>query len=77
MCILEPMAPAMMFANVVFPSPGGPLRRIWSRTSLRIFAAVTMSISRSLIFSCPQNSLKTGGRRERSKGVAGASVVRV
>ena len=44
--ILPPIAVARMCASVVFPSPGGPLKRIWSSTSSRCLAASTISSRR-------------------------------
>lgn len=73
----QPTAFAIILASVVFPRPGGPLNRMWSSTSSRCLAASTISIRRSLIFSWPQNSLKAGGLRDKSKAEEGASVVRV
>ena len=61
-----PAAPEMMLARVVLPSPGGPERRTCSRTSSRCWAASTMRVRRSLILSCPWNSLNAGGRRDCS-----------
>ena len=53
---------AMMFANVVLPSPGGPCSSTWSSESPRIRAA-WMKIRRlSTIFSCPAKLSSSRGR---------------
>src|SRR5205809_1891898 len=65
--MLVPIAFAIMFASVVFPSPGGPLNKMCSSTSPRFFAASTKSSRRSQTFTCPVNSLNIGGRSDTSK----------
>ena len=62
-----PSSLAMMFDNVVFPSPGGPCRRVWSRGSPRIRAASTKTFRFSTTFFCPVKSEKESGRSAFSK----------
>src|SRR6266851_1714749 len=64
--MLTPRSRAMIWASEVLPSPGGPEKSTWSRTSPRWRAA---SIDMPRIFrvrSCPTNSPSMRGRNERS-----------
>ena len=64
--MFTPISLAMMPERVVFPSPGGPWRRTWSRGSFRSLAA-SMKMDRfSLAFSWPMYSARVLGRREPS-----------
>src|SRR5512136_937539 len=56
----------MMYASVVFPRPGGPYRRTWSRTSFLCLAASIKMERLALIFSCPTYSTSLLGRKELS-----------
>ena len=49
---------AIIWANVVFPKPGGPYSKIWSIGSLRAFAADINTDKLLVIFSCPIKSFK-------------------
>src|SRR6185312_3568490 len=69
--ILAHMAFAMMFAMVVLPRPGGPLRRRWSMASPRCLAAATVISRRSLTLAWPVNSEKSDGRNVISNAASG------
>src|SRR3954449_513712 len=68
--ILKPtsISLATMPAKVVFPSPGGPAKRVWSTGSPR-FRAAPRRISRcSRTSGWPSNSARRLGRRPTSSG---------
>ena len=58
-----PSSLAMMFESVVFPSPGGPCKSVWSSGSPRYFAASTNTRKFSTTFCCPLKSSKARGRK--------------
>ena len=57
-----PSSLAIMFERVVFPSPGGPCSRTWSRASPRILAALTKILRFSTILLWPLKSSNSNGR---------------
>ncbi len=57
-----PSSLATMFDSVVFPSPGGPWSRVWSRASPRRRAACTNTRRLDMIFSWPLKSSNASGR---------------
>src|SRR4051794_26270236 len=61
-----PSSSRTMCARLVFPRPGGPTSRTWSRASSRAFAAVRAIASWSLMRSCPTNSARRRGRSDCS-----------
>ncbi len=64
--IATPSSEATICASVVFPSPGGPENRIWSRGSSRCLAAVIKICNCSFNSVCPTNSSNVSGRICRS-----------
>ena len=62
-----PISPAMMCARVVFPSPGGPLKRRCSRGSLLLMAASIAIFNVSTMRSCPMYSPSRRGLKERNR----------
>ena len=61
--MFTPISLAMMPERVVFPSPGGPWSRTWSRGSLRSLAASMKTERFSLAFFWPMYSASVRGRR--------------
>jgi hypothetical protein len=53
---LTPISFAIISARQVFPSPGGPESRTWSRGSFLFFAESINMDRFSIIFFCPINS---------------------
>ncbi len=53
-------------ASVVFPRPGGPQKRIWSRGSFLWFAALMNILRFALILFWPTNSAKDLGLKFKS-----------
>src|SRR2546422_837634 len=74
-----PSSRAMSSASVVFPRPGGPKNSVWSRGSLRCFAASIAIWSDSLTLAWPTNSSSREGRNAasvtRSSGSASGVVI--
>ena len=62
-----PSSLAMILDRVVFPNPGGPCKRVWSRDSPLILAAETKIWRFSTTLSCPLKSSKSNGRSATSK----------
>src|SRR5690606_17025450 len=60
--IPTPSSLARIWAKVVFPSPGGPWKRVWSKASPRWFAAWTKIFRFSNTWACPVKSSKLMGR---------------
>ena len=52
---------AMRWAKVVFPNPGGPCNKTWSKASPRPKAAATKTLRLSMTLSCPAKSPKVLG----------------
>src|SRR5699024_1529588 len=71
MRMFTPISLAMMPERVVFPSPGGPWRRTWSKGSFRSLAASMNTERFSLAFSWPMYSARRLGRREVSPSSSG------
>src|SRR5258708_966767 len=75
-----PISLAMMWASVVFPSPGGPNSSTWSRDSPRFLAASMKICNWPRIFSWPMYSSNCLGRRALSSASScvdcGSGVIR-
>ena len=56
-------------ANVVFPRPGGPWNKVWSRASSLKLAAATKTFRFFKIESWPKNSSNPLGLRALSKSL--------
>ncbi len=71
--MLTPISRARSDASVVFPSPGGPWKRMWSSGSRRCFAAsIAMPIA-SRTLACPMNSPSRVGRSVGSSWTSSTS----
>ena len=71
--IPTPSSSRMMYARLVFPSPGGPTSSTWSSASPRVIAAVSTTSSCAFSRSCPTNSARCRGRSERSNSSSAPS----
>ena len=58
-----PSSLAMMLLSVVFPNPGGPCNKVWSRGSPLYLAASTKTFRFSTTFNCPLKSPNWSGRK--------------
>ena len=73
MRIGAPISDETIIASVVFPSPGGPEKSMWSATIVRSLAAVNSRFNWSRTLNCPTNSFKVFGRRASSAILSASS----
>ena len=67
---LTPNSFATMWAKVVFPKPGGPWNKVWSKASDLWLHAWTKILKLFKIWSCPAKSSKLSGLRALSSSTS-------
>ena len=68
-----PISLAIICASVVFPNPGGPCSKTWSKGSPRCFAACTKMAKFSTTAGCPAKSANDLGLKTLSNSCSGCS----